>query len=85
MQQNRDRFDEPLDRIKEKESGPTPNSYKITSNFDNTEKKLIEMSAFMSDSKRDPFNSKGLGPNLRTYLDPSLKKNFHFNIREQWL
>jgi len=67
MQTNKDRFNDPMDKVREgEEEGPTPHSYQIPSIFDNTEKKLIDMSCFMSESKRNPFYGveNKLGPNL---------------------
>jgi hypothetical protein len=48
MQTGKDRFNAPLDPVKEEAAGPTPCSYQAPSAFDHGEKKLIDMSCFMS-------------------------------------
>ena len=47
IQNNRDRFDEPVEPILSNK-GPTATTYELQSSFDKVEKKLIDSSAFMS-------------------------------------
>lgn len=85
MQTGKDRFNAPLDAVKEEPAGPTPCSYELPSAFDPREK-LIDMSCFMSESKREAFAGveRRLGPNVR-WEGREGKKNYHFNIRGEWL
>lgn len=74
-------FDEREEVVK----SPTACTYTVPSVFDKMEKKLIEMSPFMSESKRGVFE--GTSPCSQICYDSGqdTQKNFHFNLTSKWI
>ena len=83
MQSGKERLDYAYQKKGSKKAPPPVGAYEVPSAF-SQEKRLIEMSAFMSECKREPFDGRGMGPNVRMQGGPG-KKNFHFNIRDEWM
>ena len=87
IQNNKNRFNETIEvnHNVEHNKGPNPTTYEVPSSFDKIEKKLIDTSSFMSESKRAVFEGRNTCSQIcyDTVKEPN--KNFHFNISGRWV